>query len=88
MGDRRRQLTALKNIGETSAEKLLDVGIDSREQIEELGAVEVFKRLRKRYSVSMTMLWALQGALLDLPYNEIPAEIREALLDELAGSRR
>ncbi len=81
----RRELVKLKNIGETSVEKLLDIGISSREQIEELGAVAVYKRLRERYPVSMTMLWALQGALLDLPYYQIPREIRDALIEELSN---
>ncbi len=85
MADSGAELVKLKNIGETSAEKLVGIGISSREQIEELGAVTVFKRLRERYPVSMTMLWALQGALLNLPYYHIPIDIRTALLEELAG---
>ncbi|MCY3780573.1 MAG: TfoX/Sxy family DNA transformation protein [Chloroflexi bacterium] len=85
MDDRLNQLQSLKNIGAVSAEKLLGVGISSREQIEELGAVTVFQRLRERYPVSMNMLWALQGALLDLPYYLIPKEIKDALLEELSN---
>ncbi len=80
-----RALTELKNIGPKSARRLLEPGIKSREQIEALGAVEVFNRLRQRYPASLTMLWALQGALLDLPYDQIPPEIKSALLDELGG---
>ena len=76
-------LIKLKNIGRKSARRLVEAGIESREQIEALGAVEVFKRLRARYPASMTMLWALQGALLDLPYYQIPPEIKAALLEEL-----
>ena len=30
------------------------------------------------------MLWALQGALLDLPWYDLPPDIKQALLDELA----
>ena len=79
-----RELQELKNIGEHSAAKLLDAGIRSREQIEALGAVAVYRRLRQRSPVSLNMLWALQGALLGLPYNRLPHDIREQLLDELA----
>ena len=76
-------LTSLKNIGHKSARRLVEAGMESREDIEALGAVEVYKRLRARYPASLTMLWALQGALLDLPYYQIPPEIKSALLDEL-----
>ena len=57
-------LTKLKNIGVRSAEQLIEVGISSPAQIEKLAAVEAYKRLREQYPVSLTMLWALQGALL------------------------
>lgn len=76
-------LAELRNIGPKSARRLLEAGIESREAIEALGAVAVFKRLRKQYPASLTMLWALQGALLDLPYHQIPPEIKAALLEEL-----
>ena len=76
-------LTKLKNIGPKSARRLLEAGIASREELEALGAVAVFQRLRKRYPASLTMLWALQGALLDLPFHQIPLEIKAALLEEL-----
>lgn len=81
----RSDLVKLKNIGEKSAVKLIDVGITSPADLEELGAVEVFRRLRGRHSVSLTMLWALQGALLDLPWYALPPEIKQALLDDLAN---
>ena len=78
-------LVKLKNIGAKSAAKLVDVGITSPAQLEELGAVEVFSRLREQHQVSMTMLWALQGALLDLPWYALPDDIKQALLEELAS---
>ena len=78
-----KALRSLKNIVDKSACRVLLARIESREDIDALGAVEVFKRLRKQYPASLTMLWALQGALLDLPYYQIPPEIKSALLDEL-----
>jgi DNA transformation protein len=83
----REDLTKLKNIGPKSADRLLEAGIESREQIEALGSVEVYRRLSEIYPASLTMLWALQGALLDLPYNRLPKEMKAALLDELEVAR-
>lgn len=85
---RRDELTKLKNIGAKSAVRLREAGIESRQQIADLGAVEVYRRLRQHYPASLTMLWALQGALMDLPYYQIPPEIKAALLDELAQHER
>ena len=76
-------LVKLKNIGAKTAAKLADVGVMSAAQLKELGAAEVFKRLRTQRQVNVAMLWALQGALLDLPWYDLPPEIKQALLDEL-----
>ena len=81
----REDLLKLKNIGETSANWLIAIEIESIAQIEELGAAEVYRRLRARFPVSRNMLWALQGALMDLPYNQLPPDAKRALLDELQG---
>ena len=86
--NKRDELTKLKNIGPKSAARLREAGIGSREHIAALGAVEVYQRLRQQYPASLTMLWALQGALLGLPYNQIAREIKAALLNELARLER
>ena len=77
------ELLRLKNIGQRSAMRLREAGIDSRADLEALGAVTVYQRLSQVYPARLTMLWALQGALLDLPYNRIPQEMKTELLDEL-----
>ena len=51
----RAHLLKLKNIGDASAEWLIAIGIDSIEQIEELGAAEVYRRLRARVSYLRTL---------------------------------
>ena len=79
----RDDLLKLKNIGAKSADRLIDAGIESREQLEELGAVAVYRRLSRIYPASRTMLWALQGAIMGLPYYQIPPDVKAALLDEL-----
>lgn len=81
----RGDLVKLKNIGAKSAARLADVGVTSAAQLEELGAVEVFKRLRAQRGVNIAMLWALQGALMDLPWYALPPDIKQALLDELSS---
>ena len=74
-------LTSLKNIGERSAQWLESVGITSSEELYELGVVEAYRRVKDAYpdKVSVNMLYALQGALLELPWNELPDEMRKQL---------
>ena len=82
----REDLLKLKNIGGKSADWLLSIGITEPAEIEALGAVAVYRRLRARYPVSKNMLWALQGALLSLPYNQLPAEMKATLLAKLQSN--
>jgi len=80
----RSDLVKLRNIGAKSAAKLADIGVTSSAQLAEIGAVEAYRRLRSQRDVNIAMLWALQGALLDLPWYDLPPDIKGALLDELA----
>lgn len=79
----RDDLLKLKNIGEKTVDWLIDVGIESRADIEELGAVGAYNLLREKYTVTRNALWALQGALLNISYTQIPEDIKQSLLDEL-----
>lgn len=74
-------LISLRNIGERSAQWLVSVGINSPENLYEIGVVEAYLRVKTAYpdQVSSNMLYALQGAILELPWNELPEELKEDL---------
>lgn len=76
----------LPNIGPTSAQWLEAVGIKSAEDLEALGAVEAYRRVKAAFpeKVSLNMLWGLQAALLDLPWNELPPDMKEKLKREVS----
>ena len=81
------ELGKLRNIGAKTVAKLAGVGVTTPGQLEELGAVEVFRRLRAQRPVNVAMLWALQGALLGLAWYDLPSDIKQALLEELDGRK-
>lgn len=72
----------LRNIGPVMAKRLLEVRIDSLEELRKVGVKETYKRLcaRKdfcgRYHASY--LYALEGALLGCDWRAIPEAKREA----------
>lgn len=71
----------LRNIGPKSAAWLRQVGIHQPEQLAELGAVEAFVRIRRAgFRPSLNLLYALEGALLDVHWQEIPPERRSELI--------
>jgi DNA transformation protein and related proteins len=71
----------MKNIGPKSREWLASVGVSSLEDVAELGVVETYLRVKAAYpeKVSLNMLYGLQAALLGIPWNMLPLDIKEEL---------
>lgn len=71
----------MKNIGPKSKEWLASVGIHTLDDVASLGVIETYKRVKAAYpeKVSLNLLYALQAALLDLPWNELPPDIKAEL---------
>lgn len=73
-------LTELRNIGPKSAASLREAGVKSREDLERLGSVGAFRRVKKREGrSSLNLLYALEGALLDVRWDELPEPLKERL---------
>lgn len=87
------ELLNLKNLGMASVNILHAIGVRSREDLAAMGAVEAYLRVRARgIHTSKVMLYALQGALMDVHWNDLdPAHkqqlVREAELAEAAQQR-
>jgi hypothetical protein len=71
----------MKNMGPKSSEWLASVGIHSLDDVANIGVVESYLRVKAAYpdKVSLNLLYGLQAALLDIPWNELPPDIKEEL---------
>lgn len=78
----------MKNMGPKSREWLASVGIHSLDDVAKLGVVETYRRVKAAYpeKVSLNLLYGLQAALLDLPWNELPPDIKEELKKQVDDS--
>ena len=78
-------LTFLRYIGVKSANLLESVGINTAEELFDVGVIEAYKRVKSAYpgEVTMNMLYALQSAWLDLPWNELPLDMKLKLNNEV-----
>jgi DNA transformation protein len=78
MGNRLRDLI---NLGPASEKMLKAVDIHTPEELASLGSVEAFLRVREyELNPSLNLLYALEGALTGLHWNDLPDEIRTRLL--------
>ena len=71
----------MKNMGPKSTAWLASVGIHSLDDVADIGVVESYLRVKAAYpdKVTLNLLYGLQAALLDLPWNELPPDIKAQL---------
>ena len=73
----------MRNIGPKSAAWLRQVGLRTREDIAAAGAVEAFMRVKRAgFRPSLNLLYALEGALADCHWQEVPEARRQLLVAE------
>ena len=71
----------MRNIGPKSAAWLRQVGLRSLNDITAIGAVEAFMKVRRAgFKPSLNLLYALEGAVLDCHWQEVPDVRRTELV--------
>ena len=72
----------LRNIGPKSAAWLRQVGLRTREDLEAAGPVDAFMRVKRAgFKPSLNLLYALEGALNDCHWQEVPEARRKVLVE-------
>jgi hypothetical protein len=73
----------LRNVGPKSAAWLRQVGVRTQGDLEEIGAVAAFIKVKRAgFRPSLNLLYALEGALLGCHWQQIPDDRRQQLLAE------
>ena len=90
MAARDRPVSDLKNLGPVTARLLGEVGIATERQLRVIGPVTAFCRLKHMAprQITLVCLYALQGALSDIHWNNIPASRKEALRHGVSAAIR
>ena len=71
----------IRNVGPKSAAWLRQVGVRTQEDLVRLGAVEAFMKVKRAgFRPSLNLLYALEGALVDCHWADLPDERKSALL--------
>ena len=79
------EVAKLRNLGFKSAEMLANVGVTNAEQIRRLGSIGCFLLVKSAIpSISLNLLWAIEGFLLDLDWRDLPDARKNDLRSELA----
>lgn len=77
------ELLQFKNLGMASVNILRAIGVNTFSDLKHIGAVEAYRRIKARdINVSKVMLYALQGALMDVHWNDLPPDMKQRLVAE------
>ncbi len=84
MSGRISEISRLKNLGGKTEEWLNDIGIYTREALESIGSVEIYRILKQRgYNVTLNLIYGIEGALADIDWRDLSqeqkAELRAAI---------
>ncbi|TMV51512.1 TfoX/Sxy family protein [Paenibacillus mesophilus] len=71
----------LKNIGAKTEPWLREIGVHGLEDLNRIGSVEAYKRLKSRYpdKINLNALYALEAALWNIHWLELAPEFKEQL---------
>lgn len=79
----------LRNLGPKSAEMLRRAGIRTAAQLRAIGAARAFVAVKRcGANPSLNLLWALEGALSDRPWQEVARSERLSLLLQVESEEK
>lgn len=77
----RTTLAALPNLGPKSAQMLARAGITTLAQLRALGAVAAYVAVKRHTpNASLNLLWALEGALTQMRWQDVARQHKTSLL--------
>lgn len=83
MTDHHTELHQLKNLGVASVNILHAIGIKTYADLKNMGPVEAYIRIKQRgIHVSKVMLYALEGALLGIHWNDLEPGVKQRLVND------
>lgn len=80
-------LYCLKNLGKTSVQWLKAAGVQSSSDLRRLGPVQAYLAVKARgFRATNVLLFAIEGALLDVNWRALPHARKAALLEQLESA--
>ena len=81
-------ISSLRNLGPKSARLLKEAGITTIEELQEIGSLAAYQRLRFMFGkqVGLNFLWAMEAGLTDRHWKDITADEKARLKAGLENS--
>lgn len=83
------RLSDLKSLGPKSQQMLEAAGINTVDELYQLGAVAAYLKVKQQCPrASLNLLWALESAMTGIPWQEVARLHRARLLTQVAALQR
>ncbi|MFA7682414.1 MAG: TfoX/Sxy family protein [Candidatus Peribacteraceae bacterium] len=82
------ELQKLTNIGAKIEENLNEIGVHTLADLKKMGSVAAWHRIRAAHpkkDCCICALYALEGAIMDIRWNELPEEVKKGLRKKCVG---
>ncbi|MFN5307900.1 MAG: TfoX/Sxy family DNA transformation protein [Candidatus Kapaibacterium sp.] len=83
----KNSLMGATNIGSTIVKRLNEIGVYSLADLAEMTSVKAYKKICERHPGKIFpvcyYLYSLEGALLDLHWNDLPNDVKSELLHQV-----
>jgi hypothetical protein len=77
----------MRNFGPKSTQWLTAIGIHTLDDLREVGVITAYNLVTAHgYNTSLNLLWAMQGALMDVHWTKIPESVKQELKQRLKES--
>ena len=71
----------MKNLGPSTVNVLNSIGIRTQQELQAVGSVQAYRRIRQKgVHVSRALLYAMEGALLDMPWQSLDPALKVQLV--------
>ena len=66
--------------GPVTSSWLAHIGITTIDEVRRIGSVEIYRLLKQQgYPVSLNLVYGLEGAILGVPWNRLPDDVKAEL---------
>ncbi|KAB2838159.1 MAG: competence protein TfoX [Melioribacteraceae bacterium] len=83
----KRKTEKIKNLGPVSTKWLNSIDVYTIDDVKKLGPIVIYNMLKAHgYNVNILMVYALQGAIMDCHWKEIPEKLKKEFQKEIKNN--
>lgn len=89
MKKRISEIANMNNFGPASEKWLNAIGVFTMSDLVRLGSIHAYRLMKERgFNVTLNMLYAMEGAILGVPWNQVPDRLKAELKTAIGETKK